>query len=282
MYCQYDALLSKRLIKCFSLLLLVTGVSFSQAVFGSINGTITDPTGAAVPNANVVVTDTDKGTTQTVHSNQDGNYLVEHLIPDHYKIHIESAGFNAVDIPLVQLSADTSPRVDVKLQVGASNQTIEVTAEAPQLQTDRADVSNVLDTRSLEDLPNLTRNTTSFVLLTPGTTASTFFNSVSENPQDSRPIAANGQSPFSSGFILDGADDKESFLGVVVINPPLDALSEMKFTTQNFDAEFEAAVAGIVTAQTKSGSNEFHGSAFEYRHTDAQEARDPLTQYPGH
>ncbi len=262
-------------------LFVASPLGHAQAIYGAINGTITDATGAVVPNATVTVTDTDKGTKIAVTSGGSGEYLVQHLVPDHYVIHVEAPGFTAAETTGVKLEADSSPRFDFSLKTGGSEQIVQVSAEAPQLQTDQAEVSTTLNERSIQDLPNISRNATSFVLLSPGTTQSTFNNSISENPQLSTPVAAAGQSPFSAGFILDGADNKDSFLGVVIVNPPLDSIQELKFITQNYDAEFGAAVAGITVIQTKSGSNTFHGDAFEYRHSDAQQARDPFTQYPG-
>jgi hypothetical protein len=266
---------------CASLAMVVSATAHAQAIYGSVNGTIVDSSGAVIPNASITLTDAEKGTSQVVHSNESGNFLVEHLIPDTYSVRIQAQGFSTFEIKTLQVSADSTQKVDATLTLGTASQTVDVDTQAAQLKTDRADVSNTLNEQSLQDLPNITRNTTSFVLLAPGTTASTFSNSNSENPQASTPVAANGQSPFSAGFILDGADNKDSFLGVVVINPPLDSISELKFTTQNYDAEFGAAVAGIVVAQSKSGGNHFHGDAFEYRHSDAQQARDPFTEYPG-
>ena len=119
------------------------------------------------------------------------------------------------------------------------------------------------------------------MLLAPATTASTFSNANAEDPQRSIPISSNGQSPFSAGFILDGANDKDGFIGEIVVNPPLDSIQELKFINQNYDAEFGAAVAGVTVMQTKSGTNRFHGSVYDYRRSDAQQARDPFTQYPG-
>ena len=81
--------------------------------------------------------------------------------------------------------------------------------------------------------------------------------------------------------MLDGANDKDGFIGEIVVNPPLDSIQELKFINQNYDAEFGAAVAGVTVMQTKSGTNKFHGSVYDYRHSDAQQARDPFTQYPG-
>jgi hypothetical protein len=253
----------------------------AQAIYGSFSGTVTDATGAVVPHATVVVTDTNKGISVTVQTNDSGLYLVEHLIPDTYVIKVNAPGFEATASGPINLDANSSPRFDAKLTAGSQSETVTVTTESPQLKTDDADVSTTLNQRSLADLPNLTGNTTSFVTLTPGTTASTFFNSSAENPQSATPVSANGMPPFSAGFVLDGADDKDSFLGVVVINPPVDSLSEMQFTTQNYDAEIGAAVAGVAIAESKSGTNKIHGSAYDTRYSAAQLARDPFTQFPG-
>src|SRR5581483_11056920 len=148
----------------------------------------------------------------------------------------------------------------------------------PLLETDRADVSTVLNARAVEQLPNLNRNFTAFELLTPGTTYIGWSVGQSNNPQESEQIEVNGQLPFATGYQLDGTDNQDPIYGVAVINPNLDGISEMKVTSQNYDAELGNAVAGMVTAQTKSGSNSVHGSAFEYRRSDAQQARDPFSQ----
>ncbi|HEV2273283.1 MAG TPA: TonB-dependent receptor [Acidobacteriaceae bacterium] len=259
---------------------LLSSRAVAQAVSGSINGTITDATGAAVAGASITVTDTDKGTSKVVVSSASGTYLVHDLIPDHYRVKVEAKGFSTAESGVVEVAADNSSELNFQLSVGSSTQTIEVTESAPQLKTDRADVATLLNTLTVEETPNLARNATSLVLLAPATTASTFSNANAEDPQRSIPISANGQSPFSAGFILDGANDKDGFIGEIVVNPPLDSIQEMSFISQNYDAEFGAAVAGVTVMQTKSGSNKFHGSAYEFRRSDAQEARDPFTQYP--
>jgi hypothetical protein len=263
------------------LLILPPSRTLAQAIFGAVNGLVTDTSGAVVPGASITVTDTDKGTTRVVVTTASGEYLVHDLIPDHYKFKIEAPGFATVDSDVISVSADSSSEVNFQLKPGTASQTIEVTAQAPQLKTDRADVSTTLDTLTIEETPNLIRNTTSLVLLAPATTASTFSNANAEDPQRSIPISSNGQSPFSAGFVLDGANDKDGFIGEIVVNPPLDSIQELKFINQNYDAEFGAAVAGVTVMQTKSGTNKFHGSVFDYRHSDAQQARDPFTQYPG-
>jgi len=250
----------------------------AQAVYGSIFGTVTDNTGAVVPGAKVTITDVSKGTSVSTQTNDTGDYRVDHLIPDTYSVTVEAPSFQAGTVSQVIVYADTAPKVNVALQVGSATTTVQVSSAAPLLQTDRADVSTILNSRAVEDLPNLQRNFTSFELLTPGTTYIGWSVGQSTNPQESEQIEVNGQLPFATGYELDGTDNQEPIQGVAVINPNLDAVSEMKVTSQNYDAEFGKAVAGLVTAQTKSGSNAFHGSAFEFRRSDATQARDPFTQ----
>ncbi len=249
----------------------------AQAVYGSIIGTVTDNAGAVVPNATVKITDVAKGTSISVQTNGSGEYNAQHLIPDVYQVEVTAGGFSTGTVNNVVVYADTAPKADVKLTVGGASSTVTVTSAAPLLTTDRAEVSTILNERAVENLPNLNRNFTAFELLTPGTTYIGWGpGEGSGNPQRSQSIEVNGQLPFATGYELDGTDNQEPINGVAVINPNLDAVSEMKVTSQNYDAEFGKAVAGLVTAQTKSGSNSFHGSAFEYRRSDAQQARDPF------
>jgi len=250
----------------------------AQAVYGSLVGTVTDGTGAAVPNATVTVTDIAKGTSMTVTTNGNGQYTAQHLIPDTYKVTVAATGFGSSTADDVQVFADTSPKVDLALSIGTANTEVTVNTGVPLLQTDRSEISTILNERAVETLPNLNRNFTSFELLTPGTTYIGWNVSDATNPQRSQQIEVNGQLPFATGYELDGTDNQEPVQGIAVINPNLDAVSEMKVTSQNYNAELGKAVAGLVTAQTKSGSNNFHGSAFIYRRTDAQQARDPFSQ----
>src|SRR4029077_14638121 len=261
---------------------LKTSSTLAQAVFGSIIGTITDPQGGAVVGAKVTVTSVTKSFAYDTTTNESGNYSVTHLIPDTYKIHVESPGFKATDIPSVAVSADASASVDVQLQVGAVTQTIEVTGEIPQLQTDRADVDVQFSQKYVDDLPVLNRNFTSFELLSPGTQKLPGFNhAATENPQGGGQIEVNGQHFSGTNFELDGTDNQDPILGIIVVNPNLDAIGEAKIALQDYDAESGKATSGIIRVQTKSGSNEFHGSGFYYYRNSDQQARDPFTNKPG-
>ena len=251
----------------------------AQAVFGSILGTVTDPQGAAVAGVTVTVTDTNKGTTDTTTTNDSGNYSVTHLIPDVYSVKVEAGGFKTAELKNVTVSADTGARVDIQLQLGAASEAVEVTAEAPQLKTDRADVAIEFNQRYVQDLPVLNRNFTSFELLSPGTQKLVgWSHAATENPQGGQQIFVNGQHFSGTGFELDGTDNQDPILGIIVVNPNLEAIQETKIALQNYDAEFGKAVAGLVTVQTKSGTNDVHGTGFYFRRTDALAARDPFTQ----
>jgi hypothetical protein len=235
----------------------------AQQVFGSIIGTVTDPSGGAVANAKVTITDTNKGTSSTVMTDAQGAYTKGQLIPDTYKITIEAPGFQKVASNAVDVHVDESVKFDAALKVGDVSSTVEVTAAAPLLQADRADVSQTFSAQQINDLPNLGRNAQSMELLQPGTAKLGWQHASDENPQGSVQMIADGQLFDSMGYELDGTTNQDPILGIIVINPTFDSLSEIKQANQNFDAEFDYAV-NMTSYSTKSGSNTFHADAFEY------------------
>src|ERR1700761_9194882 len=134
---QGDAIRQGCLLLLGALLAMAPARTVAQAIFGSINGTVTDPSGAVVPNASITVTDTDKGTTKVVTTSESGGFLVHDLIPDHYQLKVEAPGFSSAQSAVIQVSADSSSQVNFELKPETASQTIEVTAEAPALKTDR-------------------------------------------------------------------------------------------------------------------------------------------------
>jgi hypothetical protein len=177
------------------------------------------------------------------------------------------------------VSVDTQTKVDLKLDLGELTETVAVNAtEGQLLKTDRADVAVTFDSKQIEELPILDRNFTKFVLITPGTQRLSWKHATSENPQGSTQTMVNGQHFSGTGFQLDGTENRDPILGIIVINPTLESIGESKITSQNYDAEFGQATAGVVSVQTKSGTNAFHGSAFEFHQTDGLQARDPFSQ----
>ena len=255
--------------------------ALGQAVYGSILGSVTDPSGAAVNGAKITVTSQSKNVSTEVMSNESGNYNVTHLIPDVYVVRIEAQGFKVLEFKNIQVSADTGSRMDGQFQVGGSSETVEVTSEAPQLKTDRADVSTEFSAKQLEELPIFNRNFQSLELLTPGTQIIPGWgHAATENPQGSKQIFVNGQHFSGTGYELDGTDNQDPILGIIIVNPSLDSVTETKIATQNYDAEFGKALGGIMTAQTKSGSNQFHGSGYFYDLDPVSPAVNPFTGSP--
>ena len=254
----------------------------SQAVYGSIFGTVTDTSGAVIPNATVNVIDTAKGTSTTVQSNASGEFTADHLIPDEYEIKVTATGFSGFDQTGIRVFADTSIKISANMNIGSTGETVQVNADqVPQLKTDRADVATIFNAQEIVDLPIPDRNFTNLQLLLPGAQLLGWSHAASENPQGSKQIEVDGQAFAGVAFQLDGTDNQDPILGIIVVNPNADSLSETKITTQNFDAEFGKAVSSVVTAQTKSGTNAFHGSLFDYRQSNANLAREPFSQSTG-
>jgi outer membrane receptor protein involved in Fe transport len=263
-------------------LLLVAALSVSsraQAVYGSVYGTVNDPQGARVVGAVVTVTALTRNVTITGRTNESGNYTVTHLIPGRYSVKVEQQKYKIISQE-VEVKADVAARTDFSLEIETVSVQVTVTAETQSgsLKTDRADVATNLNQQQIEDLPNFDRNFTKFELLSPGTQQLFWQHAPSENPQGSIQIVVNGQHFSGTTFQLDGTDNRDPILGIIVINPTLESVTEAKITTQNYDAEFGMAIAGVVATQTKSGTNELHGNAFFFRRNDETSARNPFSQ----
>jgi outer membrane receptor protein involved in Fe transport len=268
---------------CLALLVAVAWPatpSAAQAVYGSIAGTVADSSGASAPGARVTITSLERVTVDTVTSNGSGYYLKDRLLPGRYELKTELKGFKTHVVAPVVVGVDAQTRVDPVLQPGDVTDAITVTATSGQLlKTDRADVATSLEAQQVTDLPVLGRNFTRLVLLTPGAQEQPWQHASAENPQGSVQIMVNGQHFSGTGYQLDGTDNRDPILGIIVINPTLESVGEAKVTSQNYDAEFGQAIAGVVSARTRSGANEFHGSAFEFLQRDQFQARNPFTQF---
>jgi len=250
----------------------------AQAVYGSISGSITDTSGAVVPGATVTITSVERKTSDAVTTNDQGFYSKERVMPGVYEVKAELQGFKTAVFPQIRISVDTHTSLDIKMEVGQVSEAVTVEAFSPVLKTDRADVSTTFDTRQITDLPVLDRNFTKFILLTPGTQQLMWQHAASENPQGSTQTMVNGQHFSGTGYQLDGTENRDPILGIIVINPNFEAIGETKITSQNYDAEFGQATAGVVSIQTKSGTNALRGSGFEFFQNDRFQARNPFSQ----
>jgi hypothetical protein len=269
-------------LSAFVLMISWSSRTGAQQVFGSIIGTVTDPSGSAVANAKVTIQDITKGTSFEVTTNDAGQYSRGQLIPDVYKVTIEAAGFQKVVSTEMTVSVDQATQYNASLQVGDVTQTVEVTAAAPLLQTDRADVAQTFTAQQISQLPSIGRNLQSFELLDPGTIKQAWGHAADENPQGSVQIQVNGQPFYATGYYLDGTVNQDPILGIIVINPTFDSVNEVKQANQDYEAEFDTFSAGLLTYSTKSGTNAFHGDAFEYLYVNTPGfqdfGRNPFTE----
>jgi hypothetical protein len=236
----------------------------AQQVFGSIYGTITDASGAGVANAKITIADPAKGTSFELNTDAAGNYRKGQLVPDSYTVTIEAAGFQKAVSSAITVEVDAQARFDAALKVGDVTTEVEVTAAAPLLQTASGDVSQTFTAKEINALPNIGRNLQSMELLEPGAAKLGWQHASDENPQGSVQMVVDGQLFSAMGYELDGTTNQDPILGIIVINPTFDSISEVKQALQNFDAEFAYVGGGVASYSTKSGSNEFHGDAFEY------------------
>ena len=273
-------------MKCFralSLALLATGAMYGQAVTGSLLGTVTDTSAAVVPNAAVVITETDTNITRTAPTNANGNFAFPNLEPGVYRVRVEHEGFRTSVREKVEVLVNSTVRVDFQLQVGSVAETLNVTAEAAMLQTDRSDTGRKIETRQLTDMPLLfNRNFQGLVGLVPG--AGRPFRAHSEffNPQDSLSARVNGQSRYANNVQVEGIDNNYRPGTLNILIPPIEALATVDVTTSNFEAELGRVGGAVTNVTLRSGTNQFHGSAFEFNRVNATAARNAFALSKGH
>ena len=260
-----------------SLYVLASPCAFSQGVYGTIAGTVVDATGAAIPNATVTITSVAQGVSVNTTTNDSGNYQETHLLNGAYDVKIEHNGFKTYTQRIDVLVSAVS-QVNASLQVGSVNENITVSANSePVLETEKTDIAHNLNQKTIENLPVYGRNWSSLLFLSPGT-QSTGIPAPQENAMLSFRFSVNGQFFSGTTYQLDGIDNKDWVVGLLIIVPNLDGISETKVLTESYDAEYGTAAAGVMTAFTKSGGNDVHGSAFWYRRNSDLAARDPFAQ----
>jgi hypothetical protein len=250
----------------------------AQAVSGTILGTVRDSSGAAVPGVRVTVTHTGTGLTRTVTTNSVGEYTVPQIPTGSYTVTGELSGFKMVSLANVPLGVDQKMRIDMSLEPGQMTEAITVQAESPLVQTSTSDLSATVEGKQIETLPLNGRNFVSLTRTVPGVLrgipTANIDGAGSLAWRASAAFSANGQRPRDNNYILDGVDNNETWLQSVVIFPSVDALDEFKMQTSTYSAEFGRSMGGVVNIQIKAGTNEFHGSAFEFMRNDALDANN--------
>jgi hypothetical protein len=253
------------------LVLLLPCAIRAQLASGDVLGTVVDSTGAVVPGAKVTLLNTGTGIASSMNTNQQGEYVFSSVQIGTLKITVEAKGFKSFSVPDLVLTAGQRIRVDAALQVGSQVETVEVQASATavQLQSDSSDINAVIDTNTIDDMPTNGRNYYSLIQLQPGVTVAG--GGGGSSPFDSRPtmsFSANGQAFQYNNNMIDGMDNNMRALGTVAVEPSLDALQEVQVETSNYSAEYSHTGGGIANLITKSGTNDFHGTAFEFMRND--------------
>jgi outer membrane receptor protein involved in Fe transport len=253
---------------------------FAQAQLstGDVIGTVTDTTGAVIPGAKVTLTNTGTKVAGIATTNDTGDYTFNLLNPGQYTVTIEANGFKKLVIPGFALAAGDRLRENEKMEPGNVEETVEVTAAAPLLQTDSSTVQSTVTEKSVQDLPLNGRNFINLVQVQAGVNQGQSSSISSGQRPDNRAatstVVANGQSDSFNNEMIDGMDNNEREQGFIGVSPSIDAIAEVQVQTNNFSAEVGRAAGAVVNIITKSGTNTFHGSAFEYFRNDIFNARD--------
>ena len=266
----------------FALLLL--GFSHAlpgQAVNGTLLGTVTDPSGAVVGNATVTIVLVGQSVEHTSITNESGNFTEPDLPPGTYTVTVAAKGFKKETRENISLETNTTTRVDVRLVTGSATETIEVTTAPPELQTDRADISSTIESNQIGNLPLSSGNSFQSLLNTvPGMAPIVFNNSQFYNANNDLSTNSNGQSSYVNLYQIEGIDDDQRTGIHIILVPPAAAIQNVDITTNNFEAEFGRAVGTVVNVTLKSGSNQFHGSAFQNMENNGVNGRNYFAQGP--
>src|SRR5215813_5583819 len=263
-------------------LMFVSSAMLGQAVNATLLGTVTDSSGAVVSGAKVKVTEMRTGLERVSTTNSSGNYQFVDLPPGQYEVTAEQAGFKKATQKGIDVQVNSDVRVNISLQPGAVEQVIEVTAQAPILETDRADVSQKIETKQVTDLPlGTNRNFQNLLNLVPGTTRAHREHSEFFNAQNTLSTEVNGQSRLFNNLQIEGVDDNERTGLLQIYVPPAEAIQTVDVSTSDYLAEFGRVGGAVTNVSLKSGTNAFHGSAYEFNRVSALAARDFFNRPPG-
>jgi hypothetical protein len=257
-------------ICCFALLAFLSHDLLGQATEGAIAGLVRDPSGAMVHRAHVQVTNVDTGIVRATESNETGEYVVSNLPPGSYTVAVEAPGFKKSVQPPITLTVKARIRVDMALELGGAAQTVEVSSAAPMIKTETAEVGGVVSRDLLHDAPVFDRNFMSLAGLIPGTT---------EGPASARQrdfsgsaVTVGGAAAEANNFIVDGVSNNMEFSGAMGVTPAIDAIQEFAIQTSQYSAEFGRSGGGVVNVAIRSGTNQYHGFAYDYLRNDVMNA----------
>ncbi|HXM64092.1 MAG TPA: carboxypeptidase regulatory-like domain-containing protein [Terriglobales bacterium] len=245
---------------------LFTLPAFSQSTSGRIVGRVADPTGAVLAGVKITLTNDATGASRDTQTNASGDYNFVEVTPGSYRVEFELAGFKKNVQTSVLVNVNQVVTLNSVLQIGGTQEVVEVTSEAPQVDTTSTQLGAVINNRSVNELPLNTRDTYQFLQLQPGVQAqlgngngSLFYGS-----QDTGSVSVNGGRTRANNFSVNGGDANDQFVNLPTIQPSPDSVEEFRVITNTFDAEYGRNSGSVVNVITKSGTNNFHGDLFEY------------------
>ena len=247
----------------------------AQVLYGSVSGTVTDQTGAAVARAHVVITNRGTGLAREVDTDENGHYRITDVPSGNYDLRVTATGFKPLTQTNLAVAANTVKDNDVQLQVGAVSEQVTVEASAVTLQTEKTDLHTELSAKAILEMPiNQYRNYQTLINLVPGATPGVFQNAIADTPERALSTNINGTNRNNNNTRVDGAADVFVWLPHhAVYVPPAETIQEVNISTNNFDPEQGMTGGAAITVITKSGSNQFHGVLFEYHQDQALRAR---------
>jgi hypothetical protein len=262
--------------------LVVHESAWCQQITAAITGNVVDASGAALTGATVTVTDTDRGTVYATKTNDSGIFNFTQVPIGIYDVKVEASGFETQVQSHITLVLNQTARLNFKMNVGAVTNTVQVTSEAPVLQSDTTQVSTLINSRAVTNIPLATRNYVELTLLAPGSIHpdNSTFNNGDNTASGGRPYI-NGNREQSNNFILDGMDNNQTSDNLLAVTPSPDAIQEFNLITQNAPAEFGNFQGGIVNASIKSGTNKFHGDIWEFFRNDVLNANQWENKFLG-
>ncbi|MCX6636141.1 MAG: TonB-dependent receptor, partial [Acidobacteria bacterium] len=257
-------------------ILIATSCAPAQTTTAQLTGAVTDASGAAVPGANVTVTNVATGITRAISTSETGYYTAALLPPGNYGVRIEKEGFRAVTRSGIVLNVDQVARLDFSLEVGSVTEAIDVTAAAPLLEASTSSLGQVIDSKQFSDLPLNNRSALGLLSLSDNVSLGRGFSPDTFNSANL--FSANGSRPGQNEILLDGAPNTtpgvwpgRGILGTPVV---VDSIQEFKVQTSVFSAEYGRTGGGLVNMVSKSGSNEWHGSLFEFMRNSRMDANN--------
>jgi len=246
-----------RWVAVILLLLVAVPGLLGQATTGSFVGTVSDPSGGAVPDASVVATNTATGVTYSSQTDAEGNFSIFHVPPGTYSVKVTKPGFQVETIENIVMYIDQKQLLNFKLVVGKVTESITVTEAPTMLQTQSMETSEVINTKDILDLPLLGRQFLDLTTLTAGVVSGAHY-------MNSFDISVNGQREYANSIMIDGVEATSNRTQDITVTPSVDSVDEFKMLTSAYSAEYGRSAGTVVSIQTKSGSNSFHGSAYEF------------------